>query len=200
MPAIDYKEKLLGVNENGGKKEIVVSHITIRQSIFFLHLRLVALEIIAALGLILLLTISFSYDLPTSIGRRIIELNIPIFIFLVLIKLGFMIFIIVSWLNQYYEITPKDIIFRKGLIFKKEMRYQLKHIGEVVLEQGTFGRIFNFGTLKLFNWTTEKHEYLYLIHNPLKYQHILESLTPEADKGKKVLREHILELEEEEDV
>jgi hypothetical protein len=116
------------------------------------------------------------------------------------IKLGFTIFIIVSWLNEYYEISPSEIVFRKGLIFRKEERHLLKHIGEVTIEQGAFGRIFNFGTLRLFNWTTEKSVYLYLIHNPLKYQHILESITPEADKGKKVFREHLLELEEEEKI
>lgn len=190
----------MGVTDDNGKKQIIVSHITIRQSIFFLHLRLVALEIIAGLGLIILLMMSFSHELPTEIGQRIIELNIPVFIFLVFIKLGFMIFIIVSWLNEYYEITPKEVIFKKGMLFKKEQKHLLKHIGKIEIEQGIFGRIFNFGTVKLFNWTTEKYIYLYLIHNPIKYQHILESITPEADFGRDVTREHILEFEEEESV
>lgn len=200
MANIDFKEKLMGTFKEDGETKIIVSHITIRQSIFFLHLRLVALEIIASLGLIVFLMISFSHEIPTEIGKRIIELNIPFFVLLAVVKLGFTIFIIVSWLDEYYEITPKEVLHRKGLLFKKEERHLLQHIGEISTEQGAFGRIFNFGTLKLFNWTTEKTVYLYLIHNPLKYQHILETLAPDADKRKRVLREHVLELEEEDTV
>ncbi len=197
MANLDFKSKMMGLTEDAGKTQIVVSHITIRQSIFFLHLRLVALEAISALGLIIFLFIVFSRNLPGDFEQMIIEFNIPLFVILASVKLGFMIFIIVSWLNEYYEITPKEIIHRKGLLIKKEERHLLKHIGEVTVEQGIFGRIFNFGTLKLYNWANEKNVYLYLIHNPLKYEHILEEITPDADKGKKLLREHLVEEETE---
>lgn len=197
MANLDYKSKMMGLTEEDGKTQIVVSHITIRQSIFFLHLRLVALEIISALGLIVFLFVIFSRNLPGDFERMIIEFNIPLFILLAVIKLSFTIFIIISWLNEYYEITPKEVVYRKGLLIKKEERHLLKHIGEVTIEQGVFGRIFNFGTLKLYNWASERNVYLYLIHNPLKYEHILEEITPDADKEKKLLRQHLVEEEEE---
>lgn len=107
-----------------------------------------------------------------------------------------MIFIIIQWLNQYYEITPKEIIFKRGFIFKKEERNTLDHLGSIEVDQGLLGRIFNFGTIKLFNWATEKNFPLYLIHNPMKYHFILQTLLPEADKKKKVFREHLIEPEE----
>lgn len=181
-------------------RQIVVSHVTIRQSISFLVLRLLTIEAIAAMAIIAFHAILFNDVIRESIGENIIVFNIPFFIILVALKTFFMIFVIVQWLNQYYEITTREVIYRKGLIFKKEERNKFEHIGSVELEQGMFGRVLNFGTIRLFNWATEKDVLLYLIHNPMKYQHILEDLVPEADRGKKVLREHILEPEEEEEV
>lgn len=193
MPSLDYKEKLMGTKKEGGIRQIVVTHLTIRQSIFFLHLRLLTIEIFAAVGLIIFLTLVLSPEVSQRLGQNILVFNIPVFITLIAIKTFFTIFVIVAWLNEFYEIKPNEIILRKGLIFRKEKRFLLIHIGSVELQQGIFGRIFNFGTLKLFNWTSEKYEYLYLIHNPFKYQKVLEALLPDADKLENVVRKRVLE-------
>ncbi len=197
MPSLDYKEKMMGTKKENGTHQIIVTHLTIRQSIFFLHLRLVTIEILAAFGLILFLTLVFSPEVSQRLGENILVFNIPIFITMLAIKSFLTIFVIVSWLNQYYEIKPKEIVLKKGLIFKQEERFMLMHIGSVELDQGIFGRMFNFGTLKLFNWTSEKYEYLYLIHNPFKYQKILEDLLPDADKSENIVRKHLIETDNE---
>ncbi len=196
MANLDYKEKLMGVIHGENGKNIVITHVTIRQSISFLLLRLLSIEIVAAVATIVFHTLILRSDIRQLVGDDILIFNIPLFIILVVLKTITTIFVIIQWLNEYYEITTKDIVYRKGLILKKEERYLLQHIGSITLEQGLFGRIFNFGTLKLFNWTKEKYIYLYLIHNPMKYLHIMEELLPEADKSKIALREHILEPEE----
>ena len=195
MANLEYKEKMLGVVGDKDDKKIVITHVTIRQSISFLVLRLLLIEVLAAITIIVFHTILLRSDIRNVIGGDLIVFNIPLFAVLVLFKTVISIVVIIQWLNEYYEITTKDIVYRKGFIFKKEARHLLEHIGSVKLEQGFFGRIFNFGTLKLFNWTREKHVYIYLIHNPKKYMHILEELLPDADMEKSVLREHILEPE-----
>ena len=69
-------------------------------------------------------------------------------------------------------------------------------MGSITLEQGLLGRIFNFGSLKLFDWALEENIHIYLIHSPLKYHHILETLVPEADREKNVFRERVIDEEE----
>ncbi len=191
MATIDYKMKQVKSNSDKGSSSIQVSHVTIRQSIFFLHLRLVLLEGLAAIGLILFLSLVFSPEVKETIGDGVIVFNVPFFLLIVLAKILVTIYVIVSWLNRYYEINPTEITDKKGLIFVNEKRFLLEHIGAIDVEQGIFGRIFNFGTLKLFNWATEKEEFLYQIHNPLKYYAVLKNLLPEADKGKSLLRENL---------
>jgi hypothetical protein len=103
-----------------------------------------------------------------------------------------MVFVITQWVNEYYEITPKEVIHKTGFFLKKEEKHMLEHLGKLEIEQGLLGRIFNFGTLKLNNWALGKDAILYLIHNPMKYHYILETLLPNADEQKQILREHMV--------
>lgn len=195
MNVAQKEEKMLSVEKNGRESGIVVTHVTIRQSIFFLVLKLITLEALAALGVILLHTFLLSTDIAERIGREISLFNIPLFVILVIAKTSLTIFVTVQWINEYYEITPKEVIYRRGLIFKKEERNTIVHLGSITIEQGILGRIFNYGTLSLFNWLLDKEITLYLIHNPRKYHHILQTLIPKVNVGKQVLKERFLEEE-----
>lgn len=199
---ITKRQKLLGLTNtsNSQEKQIVVSHITIRQSISVLVFRIILIEAIAAVAVIVFHTLILSTqvrDLTSSVNENFILFNIPIFVLLVIIKTVLVLFVIIQWLNEYYEITPKEIIHRKGLIFRSEQRYKLEHLGSLKIEQRILGRMFNYGNLRLYNWALEKDFLLYLIHNPNKYKHVLETLIPSADEEKEVLREQILEDKDE---
>jgi len=157
---------------------------------------LVALEVLAA-ALVIALHILLLNTSIEQIDGIDSFLNIGLIFVLIFGKTIFLLYIIMQWLNEYYEITTTEVVHKKGFLTRKEQRHKLEHIGKVNIEQGIFGRIFNFGTLRLFNWTTEKEVFLYLIHNPMKYQHILQELLPEADQSRSVFREHILEPDQE---
>lgn len=195
MDVAQKEEKMLGIIKDGKEQAIVVTHVTIRQSIFFLVLKLITIEAVAAVGVILFHTLLLSTDITGKIGKEISLFNIPLFVILVFAKTSLVIFVIIQWINEYYEITPKEIIYKRGLIFKKEEDNTLAHLGLVKIEQGIMGKIFNYGTLKLFNWLLDKHITLYLIHNPMKYYHILQTLIPQVNVEKQLLKEHLLEEE-----
>lgn len=191
---MNTKEKILNFEKKGKASSITVTHITVRQSIFFLVLKLLFLEAVAAGAIIAFHLVLSNY--ATMYSLNIAFFNIPIFVLLVLFKTVFMIYVIVAWLEEYYEITPMEVIHRKGFLFRREESYTLDHIGSITVEQGLFGRIFNFGSIKLFDWALEKNMYVYLIHSPLKYHHILETLIPEADREERVFREKVIDEEE----
>lgn len=178
------------------EKRIVVTHITIRQSIFFLVLKLFALELFAALFVIAFHLFIVSSSVLDRVSADINLLNTPLFIVLVVLKTAFMIYIIVAWLEEFYEITPKEILHRKGYIIRKERRFTLDHIGTLKIEQSVLGSIFNYGTIRLYDWVKDDYVYLYLIHNPLKYSKILKTLLPEVDVEERLLRPRIIDKEE----
>jgi membrane protein YdbS with pleckstrin-like domain len=193
---VNTKEKILSIERKGEKHQIVVSHLTIRQSIFFLVLKLLFLEAVAAAAMISFYIFIVSSGIKAIPYTNINLFNIPFFLALVTLKTGFTIFTIVQWLEEYYEITPKEIIHRNGLLVKREEKYTIDHMASCEMEQGFLGRVFNYGSLKLFDWAQEKFVYVYLIHNPLKYHKVMQTLMPDVDMSKKVFRESVIEDED----
>lgn len=194
---MNIPEKTLNLGKKGDERKLIVSHETIRLSISVLLLRLVVTEIFAAIGFIAVYVFLTGIALPEQLATQVNTYTLPLFILCVFIKTFFVIFITIQWYSEYYEITPKMLIHRKGLLFKKEQRYVLNHLSFIEIDQGFFGRLFNYGTLKLFNWVHNKQVMLYLIHNPTKYFNILQAILPESDEEKQVLREHLLEEDSE---
>lgn len=186
--------KVISVANNGEQQMLYVSHVTIRQSIFFLLLKLIILEVFAGASIIAFNTFFNISNIP-AFNAPFGLFNIPVFILLVIGKTLLTIFIVIQWVNEYYEITPTEVHHRKGLIFQKQERYTLAHLGRLSVEQGIFGRIFNFGSIKLYDWVLEKDATLYLVHNPMKYQAILKNIIKDVDEDKTVLKEHLIEKE-----
>lgn len=172
---------------------IDLPYVTVRQSIAFLLLRLIVIEILASLFVVVFNGFLVSSVTSDAVQPLLVRFNVPIYIFLVILKIILVIYVVLQWVNEYYRITPKEIIHKKGFIFKKEEKCKIYHVAEISLEQGLLGRIFNYGTIKAINWATDKTVYLYLIHNPVRYKNVLHRLIPEADEEKKVFREHIFE-------
>lgn len=190
---VSQKNEKSGKIAFANKNTITVTFITIHQSIFFLLLKLFAIEIVAAIGVVVFHLLLFSTNIFEN-GESFYQLfSMPLYVLLVVIKLMLMGYIIIQWLEEYYEISTKEVIHRKGLIFKKEERFPLRNLGNVKVEQNMLGRIFHYGSLTLFDWVTGKTVDLYLIHNPLKYHRILQDIAPDTDREKVAFREHLVD-------
>ncbi|MBI4089462.1 MAG: PH domain-containing protein [Candidatus Levybacteria bacterium] len=171
--------------ENRGEK-IHVTHINIRQSIFFLVLKLILLDILAAFLSILYFSSVSNKFLPEVINNTILSYNLSFFLILIFAKVILTIYIVMLWINEYYEVWPNNLIHRSGFILKKEEKHPFSQMRSVKIEQGFFGKIFGFGTISLYNWYLKTYAALYLIHNPIKYFHIIEGLVPKTEKEKEV--------------
>ncbi len=126
---------------------------------------------------------------------QFVAFNNVYILLLVAAKVVMTLFIVLQWVNEYYEIRTDRLIHRRGVIWRKEDVYEFSHIRSVGVHQGIFSKLFNFGTLRLYDWEMEKHVYIYLVHNPMKYHKILETLLPHVDKEKSTIREHLKDEE-----
>ncbi|MFH1833197.1 MAG: PH domain-containing protein [Candidatus Levyibacteriota bacterium] len=185
--ATSENEKKFRTQRIGKKTEIIISHTTIRQSISILLLKLVFLEVISAIIFILFQPVLFSPQLSSSFPYINFH-SIELFVIAAFLKILVTIYIVLSWLNEYYEITPNSVRHHSGIIFLKREQFSLNDIQSVILEQSLAGRLLNFGTLRLFDWKWRKHQNLYAIHNPIKYLEIIESLLPGVDQEESIIR------------
>lgn len=168
----------------------MVSHVNIRLSISFLLLKLLVLELIAATGVVLCMSISLS-EFVQNAGFELPGISAPIYLVFVAIKTLVTMFIILQWLNEYYEISPALITHRKGIIFRFEEKYPLKDMKKIKLEQTFLGRILNYGTLTLEDAFKIEKIRLYQIHNPVRYAGILEEVLPDEVEVIHEVRRHI---------
>lgn len=165
---------------------IDVTHVNIRQSITLLVFKIVALDIIAAI--ILSLIILSIQEATANIGSVIL----PVILIGSSVKIILTVYLLISWVYNYYEIDREYITHKKGFIFEREERSALTHIGSIRIEQGLLGRIFNWGTIKAYNWEKQQYATLYQIHNPRKYLKVIEDIIPDIDVERKMVREKVI--------
>lgn len=171
-------------------KYIKVSHVNVRVSLVFLLLKLILLDVVAGV-LVLLLFGALSFALiPQELRLLILSNNVGFFILLVVTKIILTIFLVIQWINEYYEITPTKIFHRRGIIWRKEDIYNLAQVRSIGIKQGLFGRIFNFGSLFIYDRGVYKYYYFNDLHNPIRYLDVLHSLRPDVDIEKEIIREH----------
>jgi membrane protein YdbS with pleckstrin-like domain len=183
---------------NDEKKKITVTHVNIRLSISMLLLKLILIELFAGTIMILWHSILAFYISNLSLLHSLILYDLPILFFLVLIKLFITVFLILQWLNEYYEISAEIIKYRRGIIFRRVDDYPIADIKYLEIQQGVFGRLLNFGTISLLNIRRVQYAQMYLIHNPMRYSQVIEELVPNLVERKKMLRRHFHESENEE--
>ncbi len=168
-----------------------VTHVNIRISIVFLVLKLVALDILATVTALAFFWIISSGSLTDRANLFFISNSFYYFLFLAAVKLIFTFYIVIQWLNEYYEITPTQVIYKKGILWRKVDIHDFSLIRSVGINQSFIGRILNYGTLNLYDRGIYKYFFLNYIHNPHKYFKLLKKLCLNADIEKETLREHL---------
>src|SRR3954471_9013639 len=108
-------------------RNITLTHVNGRQSISMLLSRIIVLDLIAVVCIALLFTGLCQFSPNLTFSNRVLSYNTTFFIILGILKIISTVYIILMWLNDYYEIWPGKIIHRWGLIWKKEQQYSLEY-------------------------------------------------------------------------
>lgn len=175
-----------------GKKQFTVPHVTIRQSIFFLLLKLIVIDIFAIAAVFVFFS-SALIPIPLETKIEILSRSGSYLIIVLFLKLLLTVYVILLWLNDYYELTTEVITHRHGIFWQKEDSFKVTHIKNYGIRQGVFGKLFNYGSLHFYDWFLKQEYDVYLIHNPRKYLKIFEEILPFADEDREMIRQHIVE-------
>lgn len=160
---------------------IVLTYLNIRQSITILLAKLVLTDIIMALiviGLYFALVQGQTFNLFVVADSLILLI---IFCLIGLIKIAISSYVVLKWLNEYYEITPDSIVHKSGIIFRKTEQYQLANVRAMTIQDSFLGEIFNYATITLYDMRLNKYLDMYLIHNPRRYASVLQALKPQIE-------------------
>lgn len=173
------------------KNSFEVTHVNVRTSVVFLILKLVVLDILATATALVFFGIISSGTLSDQTNLFLISNSAFYFLTLAGFKIILTLYVVFQWLNEYYEITPTQVVYKRGIIWRKVDVYDYAHIRSLGINQGLLGRIFNFGSLSVYDRGVYKYYYLNYIHNPDRYFKLLKTLCPDADIEKDVVRDHM---------
>lgn len=168
--------------------KITLTYLNIRQSIAVLLAKLILADVLLAITVIGLYFFLVQGDtfLHTSFSQSIVFLYL--FLILGVTKILLSTFIVLLWLNEYYEITSESVIHKQGIIFRKTEQYALDKIRVMEIKDSFIGELFNFATITLYDIRLQKYLDMYLIHNPQRYTHILQALRPHIEIKKDRVR------------
>ncbi len=76
------------------------------------------------------------------------------------------LYVVLSWIFEYYILKKDSILVRRGIIFSHENIYQMEDVKTIEVSEGFWGKIFKIGTVHFYAFRAQKHVYLSNISNP----------------------------------
>lgn len=114
------------------------------------HPKVLFLKILAG---VIVLTLAIMYAIYLGHMHEIV--NYSVYGILAIAGIYFCAYPIILWWNKKYIITNRQIFVCEGVLMKKTHSSQLSKASDLNVERGILDRIFNCGTLVIFNSATD---------------------------------------------
>lgn len=114
-----------------------------------------------------------------------LNLKTPLFVISIeviliqILNLYILLLAILTWLNKQYIFKPKEVVIKTGILSTKSTTYEIANLQSMSISQNFIQKIFNFGSIKLFNPVLKEEIYISDIPNPHKYGEIIQQYQPE---------------------
>lgn len=145
------------------------------QTIFLIIFKIILIEILVIILNFLIRFSFFSFD--TYLNYMIILIEI---IFIQLINLYLILKVFVNWLSIKYSINSEEIKITEGLIKTKETTYEIKALQSMRIIRSLIGKIFNYGSIYLYNPVLKEEIIIKDIPNPEFYANIIQNREEES--------------------
>lgn len=151
---------------------------TIHQSPFLLILRISIVETLVMMvhysSRVILIQLAdyLNWRIPISV----LTLEIAV---LQLINLYLILSIVLKWINVTYTFNPKEVIVKQGVFSTKTITYEFANLQSMTVTQNMIQKIFNYGTVKLFNPVLKEEVHLIDIPTPNKFANLIQQYQPE---------------------
>lgn len=164
--------------------------ILLRGSIFVIVSRIILIVVLFS-TLRLFIRIPFvMFEINSETILQMFSVNTIIALISVLVEIALVLFVTLTWVHEHYEIMPGQIIRRRGVLVVKENVFTFDRIQTIDIFQGLMGKIFNFGSLTIYNPALDRKIILYNIDNPVRYKDVIEQVLNVNEVGTKSNLEH----------
>jgi len=101
---------------------------------------------------IVYIVLSYMSDIGIKDGLSfysILQTDWFIYLCLIVFHIVFILYFFMRWRFDYYRVEEGHIIHRKWIFFRKTEQVNIQKITEITVDDGFFGRFFNYGNIKI---------------------------------------------------
>src|SRR3989338_11028520 len=142
---------------NREDKELHLTYLNIRHSISVLLSKIVLVDFLAGLFHVLLYFSLIRGEHMINYDFTNTPVSLVVYGVLIIFQVVVTSYIVLQWLNEYYEITPDEIVHKNGIIFKKIEKYRFDNIRAMLISENFIGELLNFGTITLYDIRMQKY-------------------------------------------
>jgi len=183
---IKQKENSDGVEDTSkviDKTEMPQSLLLLRRSAFFLLWTILSIEILFDLILVLIRLPTLFISIPFLTQKEMTAFYFSSFLLITLGKVNLMVYAVLRWVTTHYTIGKGEIRYKTGILAKNEKIYSCTLTQEVIYTQSFWGRIFNYGTIEVYNPAIKETIYMDSIPDPNKYVDVIKQNMQDQNGG-----------------
>lgn len=162
------------VSENTSVTNPIPEKIVLRRSVFLLLINLISVEIFFDLIYIALKLPPIYFNLSVVLQNQLMPIYFICFVLLNVLKIIVMLIAALGWVTNRYHIGQGEIRYKSGILGHSEKIFLCNHTQEVTYDQGFWGRLFNFGSIEIYNPALKEKIYIDSVPNPSKCVEIIK--------------------------
>ncbi len=151
---------------------------TIRKTPVLLVMRILMVEVLIMITHYLLRVlmgfVASQLQLELSVTLLTIEVIALQAVNVVLLLAGVM-----GWLGEYYILNPKELVVRRGILSTQSTTYEFANLQSMSVVQNIWGKLFNYGTIRLYNPVLKEEVFMSYVPSPTKYGSIIQQHNPD---------------------
>ncbi len=94
----------------------------------------------------------------------------------------------VAWYQEDYVITNRRVMKVGGILNKKSMDSSLEKINDAILEQSLFGRMFDWGNLRILTAAEEIADDFHMLHHAPEFKKVMVTTKNDLEEGGDIRR------------
>jgi len=99
-----------------------------------------------------------------------------------------------AWYQEDYVITNRRVMKVGGVLNKKSMDSSLEKINDAILEQSLFGRIFDWGNLRILTAAEEIADDFHMLHHAPEFKKVMVTTKNDLEEGGDIRRTRYVDV------
>lgn len=151
---------------------------TIRKTTAMLIMRIVIVEVLIMTVHYLVRVLMYAIAKQLNVELSLIALTVEMVIIQV-INVSLLMIGVLNWISEIYVLNPKELVVKRGIFSSQATTYEFSNLQSMTVNQSIWGRILNYGNIRLYNPVLREEVIMTNIPSPHMYGSIIQQHNPD---------------------